>query len=193
MIPVSAADEDVFQDFGRFFGGSDSDFSSAIALDSNNNIYITGATGSEDFPVLNAYQDLFNGSIMAFISSFSTNGALRWSTYLGGVEVGNWSSGYEIAIDGDNNVYITGRTSFPDFPLLNAFQSNYSAKYSTTFVTSFNSEGVLRWSTYLGGSNHEFPYGIAVDGNNNVYVAGSTSSMDFPTLNAFKANFTIST
>ena len=93
-------------------------------------------------------------------------------------------------MDGSGNAYVTGVTASTNFPTLYAYQSAYGGN-GDAFVTKFNASGSgLLYSTYLGGSASDgsFPNGgaIALDTSGNIYVTGSTSSTNFPTLNAFQ-------
>jgi photosystem II stability/assembly factor-like uncharacterized protein len=118
---------------------------------------------------------------------------LSYSTYLGGSS-GNGDYGESIAVDGAGNAYLTGYTHSTDFPTANAFQPTMgNSQYDTAFVTKVSADGSsLVYSSYLGGSGgNGDPYGdigtgIAVDAAGNAYVTGSTSSSDFPIVNAFQ-------
>ncbi len=124
---------------------------------------------------------------------------LVYSTYLGGT---GHDYGNGIAVDSAGNAYITGQTSgsFPVIP--GAYQTSYGgsgSNYGDAFVSKVNSTGsALVYSTYLGGSNDDYGYGIAVDGSGNAYITGETASwMNFPitsgayqlSMNGFNAAF----
>ncbi len=96
-----------------------------------------------------------------------------------------------IAVDSGGNAYITGITSNMDFPTTaGAFQTAYSG-YGDTFVSKLNATGTaLVYSTYLGGSGADFGNGIAVDADGDAYVAGYTTSLNFPTTSgAFQTTY----
>ena len=115
---------------------------------------------------------------------------LSYSTYLGGSAS---DSGQGIAVDGSGNAYVTGSTSSTNFPTANALQSTLAGTVNA-FVTKINASGsALVYSTYLGGGNQDFSYGIAVDASGNAYVTGSTSSTNFPTANALQSTIRGST
>ena len=111
------------------------------------------------------------------------------STYLGG-------AGFEITwatvTDANGNVYIAGDAQAADFPVTaNAFQKTYGDGQQDGFVAKFDKDGNLLWSTYLGGTDWDGVYGLAVDANGNAVVTGVTASSDFPiTANAVQKTVT---
>ena len=173
--------------YSTYLGGSNSDESQAIAVDSAGNAYVTGFTYSADFPTtIGAFQTSFNGNQAAFATEFNAAGsALVYSTYLG---EGNQVSGQGIAVDSAGNAYVTGLTTFGNFPITpGAFQTTRHGSYNA-FVTKINPAGsALVYSSYLGGSGLDFGIAIAVDSSGNAYVTGWTSSTDFPTVNPLQA------
>jgi len=107
--------------------------------------------------------------------------SLVYSTYLGG---SGFDYGTAIAVSSAGNAYVTGYTSSLDFPTKDAEQS-YFTSYSAIFVAELSANGAsLVYSTYLGGSNYDYPYSIAVDSTGAAYVTGLTESPDFPVRNA---------
>jgi hypothetical protein len=176
--------------YSTYLGGSSDDEGKGIAVDTAGNAYVTGWTTSTNFPTQNAYQTTKGGGAN-FYNSFvtklnSTGTALGYSTYLGGSN-GDYGSG--IAVDASGNAYVTGWTNSTNFPTQNAYQTTRNGSQNG-FVTKLNSGGAaLVYSSYLGGSGYDFGSGIALDGYGNAYVAGGTSSTDFPTTTgAFQTN-----
>lgn len=165
--------------FSSFIGGSDNDYGTGIAVDSLENVYITGYTSSPDFPTQNPVQENIAGGYDAFIAKISTSEkSILFSTFIGGKD-NDYSRG--IAIDSKGNVYIAGETSSTDFPTRDPIQEN-NAGHWDAFVVKINLEAnVFVYSTYLGGSNNDYAHGIAVDLLDNAYVTGYTSSSNFPT------------
>jgi hypothetical protein len=166
--------------YSTYLGGSSSDEGYGIAVDSSGNAYITGFTASTDFPTTpGAFQTACGGNGDAFVSKISPNGtAFVYSTCLGG---SSEDGGNDIAIDSAGNAYVTGYTASADFPTAHAIQPTYSGD-EMAFVTKLNPTGAaLVYSTYLGGSGGDTGYGIATDASGNAYIAGWTSSTDFPT------------
>ena len=173
-------------------GGAGGNGGWGIAVDSAGNAYVTGATSSDDFPTVNPIQASNNtppnrGYITGFVAKLNAAGsALVYSTYLGGSDM-SWPS--SVSVDTAGNAYVTGLTACTDFPTVNPLQaSNNSGSKGTGFVAKLNATGsALIYSTYLGGSDGDWPNGIAVDSAENAYVAGETFSTDFPTVNPLQA------
>jgi uncharacterized repeat protein (TIGR01451 family) len=125
---------------------------------------------------------------------------LAYSTYLGGSGPESCSAitGLEfvpgcpgIAVDTGINAYIAGATQSTDFPPQPGVLGSLDGTAADVFVAKFNSQAsALIYSTYLGGSGTDYPAGIAVDAGFNVYVAGTTASTDFPTLNGLTPTLT---
>jgi len=172
--------------YSTYLGGSmgydGNDYGLSIAVDSNGNAYITGQTYSTDFPTTpGAYQTSLASYYDGFVTKLNPTGTgLVYSTYLGGT--GN-DYGYSIAVDGSGNAYITGSTNSVNFPTTSgAYQTSRSGYNNDAFVSKLNPTGTgLVYSTYLGGTNYDYGYGVAVDGAGNAYIAGYTYSTDFPT------------
>ena len=175
--------------YSTYLGGAGSDYGQAIAVDSSGNAYVTGYTTSTNFPTANALQaSNVNEYIDAFVTKLNASGsALLYSTYLGG---SSYDTGWGIAVDSSGNAYMTGETYSSDFPTAYALQASYGGGSYDGFVTKLNASGnALIYSTYLGGSNDDRGFGIAVDSIGNAYVTGETYSSDFPTANPFQASY----
>jgi hypothetical protein len=189
-------------DYATLLGGSDVDRALAVAVDSANppHAYVTGMTRSANFPVggTNApYQGtlranpLLTGSANAFLAVVVQNGitaatSLTYSTYLGGSAT---DAGQSVAVAAPNQVYVTGSTSSQDFPLHDNLQPFNGA--ADVFVAKFDpttgGAASLIYATPLagtsppGGTTSAVGNGTAADGAGHVYVAGQTTSADFPT------------
>jgi len=174
--------------WSTFFGGSNEDRGRGIAVNSSDgSCYITGYTSSSNFPTVNAYNETYGGNFDVFLAKFNSTGSLLWSTFLGGNEN---DQGLEIAIDYYyNNCFISGSTASSNFPAFGAYDITYSDR-GDAFISKFNSDGTLLWSSYLGGNGIDAGEGIEVSNSNgDCYVTGRTSSTDFPTLNAYQSSF----
>lgn len=171
--------------YSTYLGGNDSDNAWGIAVDTAGCAYVTGGTYSEDFPVTpNAIQSHTSNSWDVFLTKLNPAGnQLLYSTCLGGSQT---DIGYGIALDSDNNAYLTGYTESSSadpepFPTKNAIQAdNNSLPGQDAFITKINADGSLGYSTYLGGWSADIGYGITTDSSHNVYVTGSTSSGEVP-------------
>jgi Beta-propeller repeat/Abnormal spindle-like microcephaly-assoc'd, ASPM-SPD-2-Hydin len=188
--------------YADYLGGNNQDYGYALALDSSNNVWVAGSTGSSNFPMVNAFQGTYPGSFNGFVSEISNNGAsLLYSSYLGGNGSDQPAS---MTIDSAGEVVVAGNTTSTNFPMANAFQSSVLANQGSVFgnygfVTKFNSSGsALVFSTYLAGNTNigdscgngtcwPSPFsavaGVAVDGSGNVYAGGTTNTYNFPTSN----------
>lgn len=158
-----------------------------------------------------AFDNTFNGGIYVepdtgitfvhgsdlIVSKLSSDGStLLASTYIGGsdnegilyegeeltINYGDQLRG-DITIDNQNNIYVSSNTRSADFPVsLGAFQSTLGGGNKDACVFKMNTSlTALIWSTYLGGASEESSYSIQVDSLYNVFVAGGTTSSNFPT------------
>ncbi len=174
--------------FSTYIGGNNFDVARGVAVDADGNAYITGIANSTNFPTSpGAFMATCGSTFFCnspFVAKFDSVGNLIYSTFTGPLGV-PWA----IAADSAGQAYITGLTSAPNFPVVNAFQSvcpSQSGICSSAFVQKLNADGSgLIFSTFLGGghsSSAEPGGGIAVDDQESVYVVGSTS-VDFPLKN----------
>jgi hypothetical protein len=163
--------------YATYLGGTGNDTAYAVALDPAANVYVTGQTQSSNFPLLQALQTAYSEG-EAFVVKLNASSQVLYSTYLGGT---GSSTGTGIAADAAGNAYVTGYTIAPDFPVTSsAYQPSNHGGYDI-FVAKLNAGGsAILSATYFGGSGSESSSGIALDSSGNVFVAGSTNSMDLP-------------
>ena len=184
--------------YSSFLGGTATDQINAVTTDANGYIYVAGYTDStQDLnPTYNGVQGTDAGENDAFIAVFNPTvsgvPSLRYLTYLGG---SNDDAATAITVDSSGNLYVAGTTSSMNFPVAgNAVQTALTLSTSETafnpdlFIAVISQSSGLVYSTYYGGSGGDFPYGIGLDANGNIYVGGTTQSTDFPiTPNAYAA------
>ncbi len=171
--------------YATLLGGSLAEDLEDIALDGSGNLCLTGTTWSKDFPVTaGALQAGYHGGTEAagdaFVTKLNAMGTgLIYSTFLGG-DKDDRAAG--IALDGSENIYLTGQTRSPDFPVTaGAFQPEYGDGDGDGFVTKLDVSGNrLLYSTFLGSSGADRGSGIAVDRSGHAWVAGQTDGNDFP-------------
>lgn len=168
--------------FSTFFGGIYTESAMDLALDDSDQIYITGFTGSSDFPTSpDAYDSSFNGGSGlsdAYMARFSASGSAVYSTFLGGTSS---DEGVGIGVDGLGNTYVTGTTYSSDFPFTSGAYDTTHNGWADVFVTKFDASGSsLTYSTFIGGAEEDDARDIAVDDTGYAYVAGMTESSGFP-------------
>ncbi len=181
--------------YATYLGGNSEDEVFGIAVDGSNNVYVTGESKSKvNFP------PPFTGTPTGFgfyvlVAKLDSQGALKYLTFAGGAKVSgstNNDSGLAIATDSAGEAYVTGHTESTNFPTTptgpqptsggggNCTNSKRNAQpCSDAFALKLNSSGALAWSTYIGGTNDDDGFAIALDGAGNVWVAGDTFSSSF--------------
>jgi hypothetical protein len=161
-----------------YLGGTGEDWAAGIAVDRNGSAYVTGYTGSTDFPTsTNPFQD-DAPRYDVFVTKFSPFAStIAYSTYLGGSS-DDYAAG--IALDRFGSAYITGTTFSTDFPTENAYDDG-SVRVPDVFVTRLGSSGRdLYYSTYLSGEGSDYGTAIVTDGFGKAFVTGYTDSLQFP-------------
>jgi hypothetical protein len=186
--------------YATYLGGNGADESYGIAVDNAGNSYVTGESDSTSgFPGTNPTA----GGFDAFVVQLSASGALGYTTILGG---SGDDLGSAIAVNPSTGaVYVAGITTSTDLPVTSgAAQSTSGSPASSTCVTGVNNvaaactdgfifqltaAGVPAYVTYLGGSNDDGAFGVAIDPAGNAYVTGFTFSSDFPRQSALFPTF----
>jgi len=167
-------------DYGTYWGFGRCDGAYDMALDSNNNVYITGTTNSQGSPAnpnctQNQYFDLFVTKLDP-----SKTGANQhiYTTYIGG---NHFDLATGIGVDNVGNAYVAGYTRSTNFPTTtSAYQQNYAGSYEGV-VIQLDATGNKQYASYLGGTGYEELWQMAVGNSPLVYVVGLTSSSNFPT------------
>jgi len=174
--------------FSTYIGGNSFDIPYGCDLDSDGNIYVTGVTGSTDFPTINALNSTSNGDYDAFVFKLTANGsALEYSTYLGGPQQ---EYGISIAVDESGNAYVGGQTRSAAFPVRNGIDETYSGP-ADCYLTMINATGNgIIFSTFIGGISTESVESAIELTDDFVYMVGTTFSYDFPTTpDCFQSSF----
>lgn len=168
-----------------YLGGSGEEWTTDIEV-AGNDVVVCGSTPSADFPTtVGAYDQTLAGRD-GFVSKLKANGsALVWSTFLGG-SLGDDTDA--VAIMSSGSIVCAGGTGSDDFPLVSPLDSVRGN--GEIYVARLSSDGSrLVFSTFYGGSAHEYIGGIAVDSADRIIVAGTTESPDFYTVNAFDSTY----
>jgi hypothetical protein len=155
-------------------------------VDGLGSAYVTGFTTSTNFPISSPIEGTNAGGIDVFVTKLNPSGsALVYSTYLGG---SSDDFGQSIAVDSSGTAYITGQTDSANFPTVSPIQGSLAGG-SDAFISKLNSSGsALLYSTYLGGNADDKGNAIAVDISGSAYIAGSTTSANFPTMNPIQGS-----
>jgi hypothetical protein len=132
-----------------FLGGPGLDFSYDIELDGNNRIYLAGTIGSA----------------RAFVAMLNNNGVLQWNTLLG--NDGDQATG--LALDNSGNIFVAGSSQSNWGEPINPFAGFYDM-----FVAKLTGNGDLQWHTFLGGESVDYGAGIALDQEQDLYLAGTS-------------------
>lgn len=173
-------------------GGVGEDYARAVAADTQGNIFVTGFTTS----------NLESGGSLqsphAYLLKFISSGGNSQVKMIGNAASAYQEHGYGVAVTSGGVIFVVGTTDDPNFPLLNPYQNVYQG-VSDGFVAAYTlvtpppiprpKPPVLtrQYSTYLGGSgpNGEGACAVTVDSAGAAYVTGTTTSVDFPTVNPF--------
>ncbi len=172
--------------FSTYIGGEGVDYPYGVCVDSSDNIYVTGSTSSEDFPMTAVIDYTTNGALSCFITKFNASGGLISSVLTGGSDD---DFGRAVAIDSSGSIVISGYTESEDFPLENPSDAQFAGK-SEGFVlridASFDS---LALSTFFGGSGTDEILDLVIDAENNIYLTGFTNSSDILVVSPYDESY----
>jgi len=196
---VNAGSQDVFLArfdqnrnlmWSTYFGGPSSDNPFVMAQSLGGNIVIAGGTNStSNIATPGAFQVEISGEQFAgFITKFSDAGFPIWSTYLAGSGVNNYVN--DLLVLDNDDILVVGKTESNDFPVTDdALQSVLNGN-SDGFITRFDGDGNLLWSTYFGGPGIDEIISINVDSEGNFVLVGYTeSASDIASTGAFQENY----
>ncbi|MFB3825757.1 MAG: SBBP repeat-containing protein [Bryobacteraceae bacterium] len=192
LDPTASGDASLV--YFTYIGGKGDDAAYDMAVDSQGAVYLTGSTGSTDFPTAGLAHQLqlsAEGTTDAFMLKLDPSrpgaDALVYSTYLGGTET---DEGRGIAVYGNGLVYFVGTTKSENFPITPNALSKGKWGVQDAFVAKIDiPNATLAYSTYLGGETWDEGRSVAVTPTGEVYVTGNTLSQMFQyTADAFSPN-----
>ncbi|PYQ54025.1 MAG: hypothetical protein DMF59_00005, partial [Acidobacteria bacterium] len=148
--------------------------------DRDGNFVIAGDTFSSDFPLLHSFQDSNRGGSDLFVTRFTADGQVVYSTLLGS---SGSDAGHGVAVDAQGNAWFIGFARGGDFPMVNALQSKYGGGVADAVIVKVAPDGAILNSTYFGGSSGDFGDAIAVAPDGTIWIAGRGDSDDMPLIN----------
>lgn len=164
IIQIRSSSPSHLQEWNKTWGGSEIDYGHGLAIDYNNNTYIVGETWSFGA----GYYDVF-------LVKYNSTGNQQWNLTWGYSNKSDY--GNDITLDSNNSIYVVGRVN-------DIFTGDEDA-----FIAKFDSDGNQLWNKTWGGIDVDYSYGVAVDKNNNSYLAGSTDSFGAGSRDAFLVKF----
>lgn len=165
--------------FSTFLGGGMTDYPVGISIGENGSIYVAGSTNSTDFPLYQSIGTGINGAYDIFVTKLTSDGkSLVYSTYVGGNR-DDIATAAKLAAD--KGMFVTGYTTSTNFPVTGgAYQSKLNGR-EDIFILKLSSSGkTIDQATYIGGSDDDRAYAMAVSIANTVFIVGATKSGDFP-------------
>lgn len=195
--------------YATYLGGNNTEVPHSLVVNQEGHLLVLGSTSSTNFPttpgvIATQFQggvnftpilSYSNGSDL-FLAKLSADGSsLLQATYLGGsnndgvhrptlsMRLRNYGDEFrgDVFVDADNYIYIASSTFSNNFPTKNAQQATFQGLQDALVMKLQPDLSDFVWSTYLGGSAHDFAHSIKVNAQGEVYVAGTTNSSNFPT------------
>jgi hypothetical protein len=185
---------DPILNFSTYFGGSGDEHNTSVAVDGSLNIYLAGSTTSPNLPVTaSPVQGTLHGAQNVYVAKIqpplgSQAAKLLELTYLGGSGT-DYPVGIEV--DGGGNPYVAGTTTSGDFPTTttNAYQASPASAGTHVFVTKLSFDfTALDYSSYLSGNGTDIASGMTIDPAGDMYVTGTTTSVETLTTDQFPAS-----
>lgn len=158
--------------YSTYLGGSQHEDVFGGTVDADGNLYITGETDSPNIPLASPALGSLQGEWDAYVTKIDRDGALVYSTYLGG---SGSDTGRAIAIDASGNAYVTGSTYSADFPQVGGPPQELRGG-TDAFLVKLGPTGEILFSTLIGGNQEDHGSGIAVDPQGRIFLAGTTRS-----------------
>jgi len=177
--PLVSLRVDPVLDFSTYLGGPGEDHFGGLTIAPDGNILLAGGTQSPASPTLDPFQQPSAVGASPIVLKMSPDGRrVIFYTILGRTA---WDFAYGLAVGKDGTILIGGSTRSANFPLKNAFQTEFRAIWDNGFVAKLSSDArSLVYSSYLGGSNTDYVYGVTVDRRGDGWFVGRTQSNDFP-------------
>ncbi|MDH3328520.1 MAG: SBBP repeat-containing protein [Desulfobulbaceae bacterium] len=151
-------------EWNTFLGGFGTDTGRAIAIDGSGNIYVGGESGA----TWGIPKNPFVSGDDAFLAKLDSNGSLQWNTFMGGNSSDN---GRSIKVEENGTVYVAGDSKSGWGSPVNAYVGNGDA-----FVAKLNTNGILAWHTFLGGTGTDTGIAVSIDVDGNIYVSGESEA-----------------
>ncbi len=149
------------------------EFRGEIIVDANDNCYIATSTGSDNFPIVNGFQNVYGGGTTdGVVFKFNSNlTALLWSTYIGGLRS---DAAYSLQFDPNFDVFVTGGTESNNFPVTTGvINGGYQGGISDGWVAKISNNGqTLLASTFLGTDDYDQSFFVQLDQQGFVYTVG---------------------
>ncbi|WP_269684168.1 T9SS type B sorting domain-containing protein [Flavobacterium lacustre] len=165
--------------WGTYYGGEGMEFTSDITTNSNNDVFISGATWSTtNIATTGTNSSNLIGTTNLFFAKLDTNGNHIWGTYFY-TDMGLWNSHTAIIkTDSNSNLYFAAEEQYStNMATPGAFQA-VKNDYIDVILVKLNNVGIREWATYYGGNGNEEAHSISIDNSDNVYIAGETNSTD---------------
>jgi PKD repeat protein len=176
-----------FNSFGQlqwsgFSGGSQTDVGLSVSCNPSGEIFLSGYSNSQNFPIQNAWQSQLGGSEDWVIQRYNGAGQLQWSTYWGGVDSERATC---VTAPNSNCLLVGGYTEGSNFPVIQGNQLNSQGFDEGAYVL-LDQTGNGKIASYLGGSQGDYIYGLGIISDTSFVLGGLTSSVDFPVQNAWQ-------
>ncbi len=168
--------------WGTYYGSTGYDRGYGCSTDKNGNVYLCGETSGGLNTTPGTGQGSFGGAWDAFLVKFNSLGTLQWANYFGG---SGTDQGYDVAVDTALNVYLTGKTNSLNNIDSLAYQDSIGGSYDG-FLVKYDQNGLIEWSTYIGGAGLDFGLSCSVDDSSHVFVAGIVGFQSFFSHKGFK-------
>lgn len=169
--------------WGTYMGGNEYEFIYDIDRIDNNNIIVSGTTRSTtNIATIGAYQTVLQGLQDAFLSKFTNNGVLVWSTYFGGET--NFDNGYTVACGNSNDIYMAGLTQSTTLISTAGTYQTVQQGMEDGFLAKFDDNGNFLAGTYFGGTQRDWMLDLTINSNNEIIFSGLTTGSSGLALNA---------